>query len=322
MPRRFLPVLEGSEARPFVDGSGRYELARAIAGKNNPLTARVWVNRVWGHLLGRGLVATPSDFGTRSAAPTHPELLDWLASSLMADGWSTKRLIRKIVLSRTYQQASSDRPEPRASDPANDLVWRMNRKRLELEPLRDAMLAASGLAGPHRGRSLGGPCRPAELPSPHALPGRQAREPGVALPRIRFRQPRPARPGQARDHRAPAVLFLLNGPFIAEQARAPGRRAEQRLPADDETWVRQAYRATLGRDPSGEEPGPGPGVPEGGIGPGGQRKRVPIHPPRPAPASSSPRCCCSATSSPSSIDPTIKVGNPDPNSLRSSRELA
>ncbi len=253
VPRRFLPVLEGSEARPFVDGSGRYELARAIADKNNPLTARVWVNRVWGHLLGRGLVATPSDFGTRSAAPTHPALLDWLASSLMADGWSTKRLIRKIVLSRTYQQASSDRPEPRTSDPANDLVWRMNRKRLELEPLRDAMLAASGLldltAG---GRSVD----LADQPNcrRRTLYLAVKRESLASLFRaFDFANPDLHVPARHETTVPQQALFLLNGPFIAEQARALARCAEQRLPADDEAWVRKAYRAALGRDPRSED---------------------------------------------------------------------
>lgn len=253
VPRRFLPLLGGSDANPFVDGSGRYELARAIARKDNPLTARVWVNRVWGHLLGRGLVATPSDFGTRSSAPSHPELLDWLADSLVADGWSTKRLIRKIVLSRTYQQASTDRPEPRASDPANELLWRMNRKRLELEPLRDAMLAASGLLD----LTAGG--RPVDIGDE---PNCRRRTLYLAVKReslpsffraFDFANPDLHVPARHETTVPQQALFLLNGPFVAEQARALARRAEQGLPTDDETWVRQAYRAALGRDPSTED---------------------------------------------------------------------
>ena len=250
VPRRFLPLLGGSDAKPFVDGSGRYELARAIARKDNPLTARVWVNRVWGHLLGRGLVATPSDFGTRSPAPSHPELLDWLANSLMADGWSTKRLIRKIVLSRTYQQASTDRPASRAIDPANELLWRMNRKRLELEPLRNAMLAASGLLD----LDLGG--RPVDIAEE---PNCRRRTLYLAVKRqnlpsffraFDFANPDLHVPARHETTVPQQALFLLNGSFVAEQARSLARRVEQGLPTDDEAWVRRAYRAALGRDPS------------------------------------------------------------------------
>ena len=197
VPRRFLTVLAG----PIP---GRSSMAPAVMSwpgrspaSDNPLTARVWVNRVWGHLVGRGLVATPSDFGTRTAAPTHPELLDWLASSLMADGWSTKRLIRKIVLSRTYQQASLDRPESRAIDPANELLWRMNQKRPGARAAAGRDAGGLGTARPDGRRPIGGRRGAAELPPPHALPGREARKPGVVLPGLRLRQPRPARPRQA-----------------------------------------------------------------------------------------------------------------------------
>ncbi len=250
VPRRFLPLLGGSDASPFVDGSGRYELARAIASKDNPLTARVWVNRVWGHLLGRGLVATPSDFGTRSPAPSHPELLDWLSNSLVADGWSTKRLIRKIVLSRTYQQASSDRSGPRAIDPANELLWRMNRKRLELEPLRDAMLTASGMLD----LTAGG--RPIDIADE---PNCRRRTLYLAVKReslpsffraFDFANPDLHVPARHETTVPQQALFLLNGSFVAEQARALARRAEQGVPTTDENWVRQAYQATLARDPS------------------------------------------------------------------------
>ena len=112
--RRFLTCLApDNKPEPFKNGSGRRELADAIASRDNPLTARVWVNRVWGHLFGRGIVDTPSDFGVRGNPPTHPELLDTLACELMDDGWSTKRLIRRIVLSATYRQSSETRARVR-----------------------------------------------------------------------------------------------------------------------------------------------------------------------------------------------------------------
>ncbi len=151
--RQFLEVLAGSRRLPFQHGSGRLELARAIADRNNPLTARVLVNRVWLHHFGKGLVGTPSDFGLRSDPPTHPELLDHLATTFMADGWSIKKLHRRIVLSAVYQQRSDDRPDGRRVDPENALLWKMNRRRLDFEATRDALLAVSGRLD----RTPGGP---------------------------------------------------------------------------------------------------------------------------------------------------------------------
>jgi hypothetical protein len=155
--RRFLTCLApGNKPKPFQHGSGRLELARSVASRENPLTARVWVNRVWGYLFGRGLVNTSSDFGSRGTPPTHPELLDWLACEVMGDGWSTKRLIRRIVLSNTYRQASNERSECVAVDPENLLLWRANRRRLDLESLRDSVLAAAGRLD----ATIGGPSVP------------------------------------------------------------------------------------------------------------------------------------------------------------------
>ena len=136
--------LASPERRPFREGSGRLELARAIASKDNPLTARVMVNRAWLHHFGRALVTTPSDFGLRSDPPSHPELLDYLAAYFVGNGWSVKKLHRLIVLSAAYRQASADRPDCRRVDPENALLWRMSRRRLDFEATRDALLAVSG----------------------------------------------------------------------------------------------------------------------------------------------------------------------------------
>lgn len=125
--------------------SGRRQLADWIASPQNPLTARVLVNRVWLHLFGRGLVGTPDDFGRMGMPPTHPELLDDLAARFVKEGWSVKGLIRELVLTRTYQMSSSTRSDvAQAQDPTNLLLWRAHRKRLEAEPLRDALLALGG----------------------------------------------------------------------------------------------------------------------------------------------------------------------------------
>ena len=119
VPRQFLELIEGPDRKPFEKGSGRLELAQAIASENNPLTARVIVNRVWLNHFGSGLVTTPSDFGVRSDPPSHPELLDYLASWFMGEGWSLKKLHRLIMLSSTYRQSSEDRADYLERDPAN-----------------------------------------------------------------------------------------------------------------------------------------------------------------------------------------------------------
>src|SRR5204862_5826437 len=144
VPRRFLEVLSEPDRPPFTNGSGRLELARAIASRDNPLTARVYVNRVWLHHFGEGLVSTPGDFGVRTEPPLHRALLDYLAATFLENGWSTKYLHRLIVLSATYQQSSDAPPASVKADPDNRLVARMNRQRLDFEAMRDTVLALGG----------------------------------------------------------------------------------------------------------------------------------------------------------------------------------
>src|SRR5207248_8345688 len=134
VPRQFLRVVSYESRKPFERGSGRLDLADAITAADNPLTARVIVNRVWMHHFGEPLVETPNDFGLRTALPVEAELLDHLASTFRADGWSLKKLHRRIMLSAAYRQSSADRPECRKIDPDNKLIWRMNRQRLDFEP--------------------------------------------------------------------------------------------------------------------------------------------------------------------------------------------
>ena len=143
-PRRFLQVLSPANRPVYTNGSGRLELAFAIANKNNPLTARVMVNRIWEHHFGAGFVPTPDDFGTMSEPPSHPELLDWLAMNFVTNGWSIKKIHREIMLSSVYQQTSASHPRYTEIDPGNRLLWRANTRRLEFEPLRDSLLAIGG----------------------------------------------------------------------------------------------------------------------------------------------------------------------------------
>ena len=147
VPRGFIRVLchaDDGTRQTFTQGSGRLELADAIVHRDNPLTARVLVNRVWGQLFGRHIVATPSNFGTLGERPTHPELLDDLSVRFMEQGWSLKKLIREIVLSATYRQSSQASAEALERDPDNRYLWRMNRRRLPVESWRDGVLSVTG----------------------------------------------------------------------------------------------------------------------------------------------------------------------------------
>ena len=142
--RGFLQILGGQKLPADAKGSGRKELAEWIADPKNPLTARVMVNRIWHYHFGRGIVRTTSDFGIRGSPPTHPELLDYLASYFVNGGWSIKDMHRLIMLSETYRLASTDVPSNSAVDPQNELLWRQNRRRLDAESIRDSILMFSG----------------------------------------------------------------------------------------------------------------------------------------------------------------------------------
>jgi hypothetical protein len=251
--RRFLACLSGPDRRPFTQGSGRLELAEAIASPDNPLTARVLVNRVWLHHIGQGLVRTPSDFGLRSDPPSHPELLDYLASRFMAEGWSIKKLHRLILLSSTYMQASDDRPDGKHVDPENLLLWRMNRRRLDFEATRDALLAVSGVLD----RAVGGP------------PVRNITDPAARrrtvygfLDRLNvpglfrtFDFPSPDATSPQRDTTTvpQQALFLMNSPFAQESARRLLARPDVAGEKDAAKRVERLYRLLYGRPPAAEE---------------------------------------------------------------------
>ena len=253
VPRQFLQVVAGADRKPFADGSGRLELAKAIASPTNPLTARVMVNRVWLHHFGAGLVRTPSDFGLRSDPPTHPELLDWLATRLVEDGWSVKKLHRRIMLSATYQQSSDVSADMARLDPENRLIGRQTRQRLEYEPLRDSMLAAAGRLDPTvYGRSVN--LLAAPFPTRRAIYATIDRQnlPGT------FRAFDMASPDAHTPQRfvttvPQQALYLLNNAFVAEQAKAVAARPDVAGAADPEAKVRALFRAVLSRDPTATE---------------------------------------------------------------------
>jgi mono/diheme cytochrome c family protein len=247
VPRRFIQVLSGGNPKPFTDGSGRLELAKSIADKHNPLTARVFVNRVWNLHFGAGFVRTPGDFGTKGEPPTHPELLDYLAAHFMADGWSVKKLQRAIMLSSVYQQTSDLRTDAAQVDPENRLLWHMNRRRLDFEAMRDSLLAVAGqLDG-----TIGG--RPVELTTApyakrRAVYGLVDRQnlPGV-FHTFDFATPDSTSPQRHVTTVPQQALFLMNNPFVIEQARAMVTKPEYREPQAYEAQIHELYERVYAR---------------------------------------------------------------------------
>jgi Protein of unknown function (DUF1553)/Protein of unknown function (DUF1549)/Planctomycete cytochrome C len=250
VPRQYLGLVAGADRKPFKDGSGRLEMALAIADPKNPLTARVMVNRVWGHLFGQGIVRTPSDFGVRSDPPTHPELLDWLAARFVDSGWSVKQLHRAIVTSHTYQQTSTVSADLAKSDPENRMLGRMGRKRLTFEGLRDNLLVASArLDDAVGGRSVDLFKEP--FTTRRAVYGFIDRQnlPGtfrsfdVALPDTHA-------PQRFTTTVPQQALFLMNSPFVIEQAKTLASRANDPEPAKR---IAALYRLAFSRAPTAAE---------------------------------------------------------------------
>ncbi len=229
--RQFLQLFR-DEAQPFKHGSGRSDLAEAIVGNSQGLAARVMVNRIWHHHFGVGLVDTPSNLGQQGSPPTHPALLNYLAAQLIEHGWSLKWLHREILLSATYRQSSADSAAQRAIDPGNRLLWRMNRRRLEIEVWRDAMLTATG----ELDSRIGGP--PTLLTDAnnrrrtiYGLINR--RDVDTMLQLHDFPEPTAHSP-QRRPTMSPLQqLFVLNSSFMQARASAFAARIATAAPEDD-----------------------------------------------------------------------------------------
>ena len=248
------------------NSAGRLQLAQWIAAKENPLTARVYVNRVWRHLFGRGLARTVDDFGSTGEEPTHPELLDHLAATFLADGGSTKRLIRRLVLSSAYRASSAGDTPSGEQDPANELYGRASLRRLEWEPLRDALLAAAGTLDLERPQvvpvsGIGGK---AGQSAARSIFGLDAPYRTIYLPVIRgglaetygtFDFPDPAQIKGDRETTtvAPQALYFLNDEFVVDCCRAAAERLLAAPGLDDVGRVRLAYVRLLGRTPTADE---------------------------------------------------------------------
>jgi mono/diheme cytochrome c family protein len=245
VPRRFIELLGGGS--PFTNGSGRLELARAIASPTNPLTARVYVNRIWLHHFGEGLVGSAGDFGIRTEQPSQHALLDYLASYLVEHRWSTKDLHRAILLSSTYQQSCEASAQAVRLDPDNRLYSRMTRQRLDYEAFRDTMLALSGKLDEH----LGGV--PVDIQSEPFSPRRSVYAfidrqnlPGV-FRTFDFANPDVSNQGRFHTTVPQQALFLMNSPFITEQARGLADRADVKQAANASEKIRTLYALVLQR---------------------------------------------------------------------------
>lgn len=268
-----VPDPELPEVGPNARTSGRRTiLANWIASPNNPLTARVLVNRLWQYHFGRGIVASSNDFGKFGTGPTHPELLDWLASTFIEGGWKLKSMHRLIMLSNAYQMASTANPQGLKVDPANHLLWRFSMRRLTAEEVRDSILAVSGRLYRKAGGPSVYPVIPREVLAGQSIPGsgwgqsppHEANRRSVYVHVKRSLQvPILATHDQAdTDASCPVrytttvatqALGMLNGQFTNDQAAAFAQRLTQEAPNDLPAQVRRAIRLTTGRVPTAEE---------------------------------------------------------------------
>lgn len=272
VPRGFLTAVQVPNVPPVNRAqSGRLELAQWLSSAENPLTSRVFVNRVWRHLFGRGIVSTVDNFGVTGDQPTHPELLDHLARRFIQEGWSVKRLIRGIVLSHTYRLSSHHSPTAHAVDPANRWLWRHAPRRLTAEEIRDATLAAAGNL--NATLSLGSPAqdlRVIELRNNAAesqalmQAARDSRHRSVYLPLLRTLIPPAlevfdfAEQGMVTGSRDTTTvptqaLYLLNDPFVRRQSMAYAEALTTSADWDDSRRLQDAYQRILGRSATPSE---------------------------------------------------------------------
>ena len=262
-----------SSPEPGSESSGRRRiLADWIAAPDNPLTARVMVNRVWHYHFGRGIVRTPSDFGFQGTPPTHPELLDWLASDFVAGGWRLKPLHRRIVLSSTYRMSSTFDPKADAVDPANDLLWRFEGSRLEAEEIRDAILAVAGRINPKMGGPgiyptipdsyLAGQSRPGQGWGRSSLRDRERRSVYIHVKRSLMTPILASFDAPETDFTCPVrfattqptqALSTINGEFLNRQARLLADRVRRESGVETADRVARALRLTTSRAPTDAE---------------------------------------------------------------------
>jgi mono/diheme cytochrome c family protein len=253
VPRQFLEILSGEHRPAFTNGSGRLDLAHAIASKETTITPRVMINRIWLHHFGEGFVSTPDDLGTASEPPSHPELLDYLASRFVEEGWSIKTMHRLILLSSVYQESSASNPRYAQIDPANRLLWRANIRRLEFESLRDSLLAIGGTLDTNM---FGRPVDLDEEPysNRRSIYGHVDRA-DVSDVLVSFDFANPDLPsGRRHETTVPQqALFLMNSPLVIETAKKLVSLPEFTFCTDDESRVEFLYQRIWQHSPSPDE---------------------------------------------------------------------
>ena len=246
VPRHFLSILSKAEPIAYKQGSGRLELANDLASPDNPLTARVMVNRIWAHHFGQGLIRTPSNFGELGDRPSHPELLDYLASRFVASHWSMKTLHREILLSNTYQMSTEFIAGNAAKDPENRLLWRFNRRRLDVEAMRDSFLAVAGSLDLAPGGVAKKLTDDNKRRAVYGFVSRRRLDGTLGL----FDFPNPNSTSEQRlDTNVPLQrLFFLNSPFVLQQSKALAQRLQPLK--DDLSRIDQAYVLLFSRPPT------------------------------------------------------------------------
>jgi len=249
-PRRFLPILSNGDPKPFSQGSGRLELANAVASADNPLTARVLVNRLWKYHFGSGIVHSLSNFGKAGDTPSHPELLDYLATRLIENKWSIKAMHREIMLSATYALSASSEPQAQALDPDNRLLWRANRTRLDVEALRDSLLFVAGKLDLTQG---GPPVDWNESNSRRTVYGRVSR---FRLERMLtlfdFPDPTITCEQRAVTNVPLQRLFFLNSDLMSAASNGLAERL-LKIDGGDDVRITEGYTLLFGRTPSETE---------------------------------------------------------------------
>jgi hypothetical protein len=248
------PAIFGAIADPQkFDNAARSALVDWLVDRANPLTSRVWVNRVWQYHFGRGLVEPAGDFGLRGGRPSHAELLDFLASQLMQSGWSTKHVQRLIVLSSTYRQSSAPTSANLSLDADNTYLWRWQPRRLEAESLRDTILAVSG----ELDRKLGGPSIPRSAESAQLRRSLYLRQDRNDFPETQVLFDGATAVESCARRNVSTVplqpLYLLNSDFMVDRARAFGRRVLSAAGPDSQRQIEAAYRLALARAPDADE---------------------------------------------------------------------
>jgi len=250
-PRRFLKIIAGEERKPFSKGSGRTELAEEIVSPDNPLTSRVIVNRIWAWHFGKGIVATPSNFGKLGEAPSNPDLLDYLAGNFVGSGWSIKKLHKLIVTSDTFKQSSKDISKNFAIDPENIFLWKFNRQRLDIESWRDSILSISGKLD----KTIGGPTfnlndSNSKRRTVYAKISRHDLDPLLRI--FDFPDPNITSERRIETTVPQQQLFIINSSFAIDQSKELAKRLQGFSKVERDN-INEAYKLIFSRNASIQE---------------------------------------------------------------------